>query len=175
MTQAQWWEKLPAPLPPLCGLMAGVALGFGSVWGWPLAVMGLLLAFASRKLWLLPLVVLAAGLGLWREQDWNRQPNLMAPYLGATLTVHGHWDGQFLSVAEPRARLALSPKPALPPGELTVQGVLTRPPGRRIPGGFDYAFWLKTQNVYTLLAGVVVRASTPERGFRSWFRRGWPT
>ena len=53
-----------------------------------------------------------------------------------------------------------------------MRGVLTLPPGRRIPGGFDYAFWLKSQGVQTVLAGAVIKASAPETGFRSWFRRG---
>ena len=86
--------------------------------------------------------------------------------------MQGHWDGQFLGLSDPPARIALSPRPSAPPGEMTVRGVLTRPPGRRIPGGFDYAFWLRSQGVQSLLAATVVTASTPEQGFRSWFRRG---
>jgi competence protein ComEC len=172
VVQAEWWEKLPAPLPPVLGLMAGILLGFGSPWGWALAVAGLLVAWSTRKLWLLPLVLLAGGLGWVREQSWEHTPNLLAPYLGASLTVQGHWDGQFLSLADPPARVALSPRPAGPPGELRVRGVLTRPPGRRIPGGFDYAFWLKAQGVQALLAGTVVESNVAEAGFRSWFRRG---
>jgi len=85
--------------------------------------------------------------------------------------MQSHWDGQFLSVNDPSARIALSPRPSAPPGEMTVRGVLTRPPGRHIPGGFDYAFWLRSQGVQTLLAAATVTASTPEWGFRSWFRR----
>ena len=172
VVQARWWEKLPAPLPPLCGLMAGVLLGFGSAWGWPLAVLGLLMAFASRRLWLIPLVLLAGGLGQWREQSWEHAPDTLTPYIGGNLTVQGRWDGQFLSFSDPPARIALSPRPSAPPGEMTVRGVLARPPGRRIPGGFDYAFWLRSQGVRSLLAAATVTASTPERGFRSWFRRG---
>ena len=178
VVQATWWKKLPAPLPPLCGLMAGILLSFGHSadgpggWGWPLAVLGLLLALAIRKLWLLPLVLLAGGLGFVREQQWERSPNVLAGYVGGTLTLSGHWDGQFLSLKDPLAQVALSPRPLVPPGVLTVRGVLTLPPGRRIPGGFDYAFWLRSQGVQTLLAGAVVKASAPEAGFRSWFRRG---
>lgn len=172
VVQALWWEKLPAPLPPVCGLMAGILLGFGSPWGWLLAVLGLGLAFASRRLWLIPLVLLAGVLGQWREQSWEQTPDTLAGYIGGNLTVQGHWDGQFLSLSDPPARIALSPRPSAPPGEVTVRGVLTRPPGRRIPGGFDYAFWLRSQGVRTLLAAATVTASTPEQGFRSWFRRG---
>ncbi len=172
VVQAQWWQKVPLPLPPLLGLMTGILLGFGSAWSWPLAVLGLLTALATRKLWLLPLVLLAGGLGWVRESAWERTPNVLASYVGGTLTLKGHWDGQFLSLRNPAARVALSPKPLAPPGELSVRGVLTLPPGRRIPGGFDYAFWLKSQDVQTLLAGAVVKAGIPEKGFRSWFRRG---
>ena len=172
VVQAQWWEKLPAPLPPLCGLMAGILLGFGSAWGWPLAVLGLGLALAARRLWLIPLVLLAGFLSQWREQSWEHAPDTLVSYIGGNLTVQGHWDGQFLSLSDPPARIALSPRPSAPPGEMTVRGVLTRPPGRRIPGGFDYAFWLRSQGVRSLLAAATVTASTPEQGFRSWFRRG---
>ena len=172
VVQAQWWEKLPAPLPPLCGLTAGILLGSGSAWGWPLGLLGLLLALAARRLWLIPLVLLAGGLGYLREQAWEQTPDTLASYIGGNLTMQGHWDGQFLSVNDPPARIALSPRPSAPPGEMTVRGVLTRPPGRRIPGGFDYAFWLRSQGVQTLLAAATVTASTPERGFRNWFRRG---
>lgn len=170
--QAQWWQRLPTPLPPLLGLMAGILLGFGGAWGWPLAVLGLLLAGLSRRFWLLPLVLLAGLLGQWREQTWEHAPNALAGYVGGTLTLKGHWDGQFLALRDPPSQLALSPRPVAPPGHMTVKGVLTLPAGRRIPGVFDYAFWLKSQGVQTVLAGVVVKSSVPEAGFRSWFRRG---
>ncbi|MGI8748710.1 MAG: hypothetical protein ACR2J4_10240, partial [Deinococcus sp.] len=61
------------------------------------------------------------------------------------LTLTGRWDGQFLSLQDPAARVALAPRPAAPPGELVVSGVLVRPEGRRVPGGFDYRFWLREQ------------------------------
>ncbi|WP_407540441.1 ComEC/Rec2 family competence protein [Deinococcus radiomollis] len=172
VVQAQWWERLPAPLPPLLGLMAGILLGFGSIWAWPLAALGLAVAGLSRRYWLLPLVLLAGLLGQWREQSWEHAPNVLAGYVGGNLSLKGHWDGQFLALQDPPAQVALSPKPLAPPGAVTVRGVLTLPPGRRIPGGFDYAFWLRAQGVHTLLAGAVVKSSVPETGFRSWFRRG---
>ncbi|MGY2895395.1 DNA internalization-related competence protein ComEC/Rec2 [Deinococcus sp. UYEF24] len=172
VVQAQWWERLPAPLPPLLGVMAGILLGFGSAWGWPLAALGLVVAGLSRRYWLLILVLLAAGLGQWREQTWEHTPNVLAGYVGGNLTLKGHWDGQFLALQNPPAQVALSPRPLAPPGAMTVRGVLTTPPGRRIPGGFDYAFWLRAQGVHTVLAGATVKSSTPETGFRSWFRRG---
>ena len=172
VVHAQWRERLPAPGVVLLGLMAGILLGFGSRWGWPLGALGLGLALVARRYWLLPLLLLAGLVGQWREQAWEHAPNALASYVGGTLTVKGHWDGQFLSLQDPPAQVALSPKPLAPPGAMTVRGVLTLPPGRRIPGGFDYAFWLKSQGVQTLLAGAVVKSSVPEAGFRSWFRRG---
>lgn len=169
---AHWWEKVPAPLPPLLGLMAGILLGFGSGWGWPLGALGMVVAGLSRRYWLLVLVLLAGLLGQWREQAWDHAPNTLASYVGSNLALNGHWNGQFMALQDPPTQVALSPKPLAPPGTMTVRGVLTLPPGRRIPGGFDYAFWLKSQGVRTVLAGAAVKNSTPETGFRSWFRRG---
>ncbi len=85
VVQAQWWERLPSPLPPLLGLMAGILLGFGSSWGWPLAALGLVVTGLSRRYWLLPLVLLAGLLGQWREQTWEHAPNVLAGYIGDVL------------------------------------------------------------------------------------------
>ena len=170
--QAAWHARLPAPLPPVLGLIAGILLGFGSAW-WPLAaLLGVGLALAGRRWWLLPLVLAAGGLGFVREQGWEHAPDPLERYIGGQLTLEGHWDGQFLSLQDPPARVALSPKPASPPGELRVSGVLVSPPGVRIPGGFDYRFWLRAQGVHELLAGAAVKSSFPEGGVRGWFRRG---
>ena len=66
-------------------------------------------------------------------------PDPLSRYQGAHLTLKGDWDGQFLHLSDPKAAVALSPKPAAPPGEISVSGILTAPEGKRTPGGFDYA------------------------------------
>ncbi|WP_425146493.1 DNA internalization-related competence protein ComEC/Rec2 [Deinococcus sp.] len=167
-----WWERIPAAAPPVLGIVAGIGLGFGSDWWILAALLGLGLTLASRRWWMMALVLLAGGLGYVREQSWQHAPDLLSRYVGGTLTLKGHWDGQFLSLIDPPARVALSPKPTSPPGEMQVSGVLVRPPGVRIPGGFDYAFWLRAQGVHELLAGAAVKSSVPEGGVRGWFRRG---
>ncbi|ULH14860.1 DNA internalization-related competence protein ComEC/Rec2 [Deinococcus sp. KNUC1210] len=170
--QAAWWQRIPAAVPLVFGMIAGILLGFASGW-WVLAtLLALGLTAASRRWWLTGLVLLAGGAGYVREQNWEHAPDLLAGYVGGTLTLQGHWDGQFLSLKDPAAKVALSPKPTDPPGELRVSGVLVRPAGVRIPGGFDDAFWLRAQGVHELLAGAAVRSSVPERGIRGWFRRG---
>ncbi|GGR37992.1 ComEC/Rec2 family competence protein [Deinococcus ruber] len=170
--QAAWWQRIPASGPLVFGLISGILLGFGSEWWLSAALLALGLTAATRRWWLIGLVLLAGGVGYVREQSWEHAPDPLARYVGGTLTLSGHWDGQFLSLQDPAAKVALSPKPPGPPGELRVTGVLVKPPGVRIPGGFDYAFWLRAQGVHELLAGAAVKSSVPEGGVRGWFRRG---
>ncbi len=167
---------LTYPVPLAFSLIGGVLLAAGLAWG----ALPLLLGFAGVLLvtqaWpgraaLLLLCAVLAGAGYWRQVQWQ-QPNVLAPWQGAIVTLRGDWDGQFLHLTQPRAVVALAPKPAVPPGALSVRGVLVSPEGRRTPGGFDYAAWLQLQGVQEVLVGAEVRRSDPERGLRGWFRRG---
>ncbi|KEF33234.1 competence protein ComEC [Deinococcus sp. RL] len=173
--------RLAWPVPLALGVVGGILLGLGLLWGGLAALAGAGLAALDRRPLLGLLAALGLGLGYGAQQLNAAQPDPLAPWVGALVTLRGEWDGQFLRLADPPARVALSPKPAVPPGSLTVGGRLVRPDERRIPGGFHQAAWLRGQGGLllptptTVLVGAQVRAATPERGWRGWFRRGLTT
>ena len=170
--------RLAWPLPLLCGVLAGLLLWLGASWGVALLGLGGALALLDRRPVLVLLVALGAGLGYGSATWQAREPDPMKPWVGTIVTLKGHWDGQFLILQDPRARVALAPKPQEGPGELSVRGLLIRPQNRRIPGGFDQAAWLRSQGGLLIptpkvvLVRAEVRAHTPEGGLRGWFRRG---
>ena len=171
------WTAPAYPVPAALSLIGGVLLGFGSVWGLPVLILALLLGVwtgrtPAGRAGLLGACALLALLGFVRESQWWNAPDRLSPWIGATLTVSGYWDGQLLHLSDPPAAMALAPKPLSPPGQLSVRGSLVRPDGRRIPGGFDAAFWLRIQGVRAVLVGAQVRRSHPEGGVRGWFRKG---
>lgn len=159
-------------VPAALGMLGGILVGFGSTWGALFVVLGLGLSVWARRPALVLLCLAAAALGGWRIAAWQAQPDVLAPWHGARVTVSGSWDGRFLNLEDPPTRLALAPRPAQGPGELRVSGVLLPGEGRRTPGGFDYGFWLRLQGAGGVLAGASVREYAPERGFRAHFRTG---
>ncbi|MFC4639031.1 DNA internalization-related competence protein ComEC/Rec2 [Deinococcus hohokamensis] len=171
-------SRVPWPVLLALGVMGGIGLGLGQpVWALALLTGAGLALWDARPL-LVGLTLLGAGLGAGALRTQMSQPDRLAPWTGALVTLSGRWDGQFLTLRDPPARVALSPRPAVPAGQLVVSGRLVRPEGRRTPGGFDQAAWLRAQGgVFTpaptrVLAGARVRRSTPEGGPRGWFRRG---
>ncbi|AWN22069.1 DNA internalization-related competence protein ComEC/Rec2 [Deinococcus irradiatisoli] len=170
-SQARW--RAPAyPVPATLALIGGVLLGFGTLWGAAALVAALLLAWKSGKVWVLAACLLLAALGVVRERQWWSAPDPLATWVGAQVTLQGEWDGQLLHLSDPPAAVALSPKPPGPAGQLTIRGRLVRPDGRRLPGGFDAAFWLRIQGAREVLVAAEVRRLVPEAGVRGWFRRG---
>ncbi|WP_177183062.1 DNA internalization-related competence protein ComEC/Rec2 [Deinococcus reticulitermitis] len=159
-------------------MIGGILLALGSGWGALGALLGVGLAAFDRRLSLVAAALLGAGLGWGSASLQGRAGDPLAPWVGALVTLEGEWDGQFLTLSEPRARVALAPRPLEGPGRLTVSGRLIRPEGRRTPGGFDQAAWLRSQGGLlvptpgTVLVRAAVRSHTPERGLRGWFRRG---
>lgn len=170
--------RLAWPIPLALGVIGGILLGLGLVWGGLVGLAGVALAGLDRRPLLALLALVGLGLGFGSERLNAAQPDPMTPWVGALVTLRGEWDGQFLRLADPPARVALSPRPTQPPGKLTVSGRLVRPDGRRVPGGFDQAAWLRGQGGLlvptptTVLVAAEVRAHTPEGGWRGWFRRG---
>ena len=164
--------NVPWPLAVFAGLLAGVLIAWGAYWG---ALFLLVAAPALRgRGWLLAALALAGALlGGVRERQWAGAEDRLAAWRGASVTLSGTWDGQFLTLADPPARVALSPRPGAAPGPLKVRGRLDVPTGRRNPGGFDYAFWLRVRGVHKVLYGAqALRAAHVSGGVRGWFQRG---
>ncbi|MHA0037571.1 DNA internalization-related competence protein ComEC/Rec2 [Deinococcus sp. PESE-13] len=170
--------RLAWPLPLALGIIGGIGWQLGLGWAAAPLLLGGALALLDARPLLAVLALLGGGLGSGSARLQAREPDRIAPWIGALVTLRGHWDGQFLTLDEPKARVALAPKPAQGPGELVVAGRLIRPESRRIPGGFDQAAWLRSQGglLVPTPKAVLVRAEVkkhvPERGLRGWFRRG---
>lgn len=170
--------SVPWPLPAVLGVLGGILLALNLPWG---TLLALLAAFVltQGKDWK-PLLLAAIGgiAGFTSASVTLARPDPMAPWIGAQVTLKGYWDGQFLNLDDPRARVALAPKPPRPPGQLTVSGRLERPAPGRTPGGFNQAAWLRSQGGLltpapkTVLGAARVRAYQPASGAQGWFRRG---
>ncbi len=170
--------RLAWSVPLALGMVGGILLHLGLPWGALALLAGTLLSVLDARPLLASLVLLGAVLGFGSAHLQAREPDRMAPWVGALVTLRGHWDGQFLTLDDPAARVALAPKPKQGPGELVVSGRLIRPEGRRTPGGFDQAAWLRSQGGLlvptpkTVLVRAEVKRHVPEQGLRGWFRRG---
>ncbi|WP_291423787.1 DNA internalization-related competence protein ComEC/Rec2 [Deinococcus sp.] len=170
--------RLPWSVVAVLGVVAGIFLALGLWWGALAALLGTVLCLLDARPLLAALCLGMVGAGYGAAHLQLARPDALAPWIGAQVTLRGHWDGQFLSTAQPVARVALSPKPAEAPGELTVTGRLERPEGQRTPGGFDQAAWLRSQGGLlvptpgSVLVAAKVKSSQPEHGLRGWFRRG---
>lgn len=170
--------RIAWPIPAVLGLIGGILLALGHLWGVLALLCSLLVFLSDARPVMLVLAVLGGLAGYGSATITAGRAGAMQPWIGAQVTLRGDWDGQFLTLTDPRARVVLSPKPDRPPGRLVVSGRLERPSGRRTPGGFDQAAWLRAQGgVFTpapdsVLVAARVRASVPEGGLRAWFRRG---
>lgn len=170
--------RLPWTLPAVLGVIGGILLNLGMWWGvLPLLLSAVLVVTDARPA-LLAFTLLGAGAGYLSAHHVQTRPDPMTPWIGGLVTLKGHWDGQFLAITDPPARVVLSPKPANAPGMLTVSGRLERPEGQRTPGGFNQAAWLRSQGGLFLpapksvLVAAKVRDSSKDGGLRGWFRRG---
>lgn len=165
------------PLAAFAGVLAGILLSWGAAWGALFLLVPLLgvswQADQRGRGWpLVALALIGSAFGGVRERQAWAAPSPLAEWRGAVVTLEGAWDGQFLSLRDPPARVALSPKPKLPAGTLRVRGHVGEPGGKRNPGGFDYALWLRIQGVHEVLYGAQVLGARQEGGVRGWFRRG---
>jgi len=170
--------RLAWPVPLALGVMGGILVGLGLWWGGLAVVASVLLTALDRGVMLAGLALVGTGLGFGSQRLNAAKSDPMAPWVGAQVTLTGEWDGQFLRLADPPARVAVSPKPRVSPGRLVLSGRLVRPEGRRVPGGFDQAAWLRGQGGLlvptptTVLVAARVRRHTPQGGMHGWFRRG---
>ncbi len=170
--------RLAWSIPAVFGVMGGIQLGLGVWWGVLTLLLGAGLAVRDARPLLAALVLLGAALGFGAERLVTGRADPLAPWQGAQVTLTGGWDGQFLTLKDPPARLAVAPKPTARSGTLVVSGRLVTPEGQRTPGGFNQAAWLRAQGGVFLptptavLVAAKVLDSQPEKGLRGWFRRG---
>ena len=170
--------RLAWSIPAALGMIGGIGLALGQLWGLgPLLLAALWCLLDTQPLLLL--AVLLGSLTGYGAAHWQlNRPDPLTPWIGAQVTLKGHWDGQFLTTTDPKARVVLSPKPTQHAGDLTVSGRLERPESQRTPAGFDQAAWLRSQGGVFLptptavLVAAHVRHSQEEGGLRGWFRRG---
>lgn len=164
---------VPWPVPLALGLLVGVAFAapvgrWCTTLGVTLMAVSAVLQFAGRHPWptslklgntasamrfVLP-VMLAAGLGLVRAAEFDRRLNPIEPLYGQSAVWRGSSDGTVLNAVSPvRAKLALVaprggwPGGSPPVGHVTIEGVAEPAPGKRNPGGFDYAAHLNRRGV----------------------------
>ncbi|MDT3681336.1 MAG: ComEC/Rec2 family competence protein [Truepera sp.] len=124
--------------------VGGALLWWRLGWRWPHVASGgaaAMIAFA-------PVLLLSFALGAARMQAWRSGPSeqaraaVSAEWSGAEREWRGRSDGDYLYATQPaRAKLALvmPAGAAAPVGDVVVTGTAEPAPGKRNPGGFDYA------------------------------------
>ena len=119
---------------------------------------------ASRQLrWLAPLA-LCLMLGYGRYTQWAASPNPLLPLLGQSLELSGTSDANVLTLDSPEgARVVVAPRGELNAGRVRLRGTVLEPPGKRNPGGFDYAGYLRRRGVSAQLLIDEVISFTPAR------------
>ena len=100
--------RLAWPVPAALGVIGGILLGLGAGWGALVLGLGAALGLLDRRAWLTVLTGLAALAGFASLSAVQRQPDVLVPWMGAQVTLQGRWDGQFLTLREPRARVIVS-------------------------------------------------------------------
>ncbi|GHG00551.1 DNA internalization-related competence protein ComEC/Rec2 [Deinococcus piscis] len=175
--------QLGGPVFLLLGVLGALLPALGYPWDWALWPLLLGLAAWERRPWAVAGAVLAGALAFASLHTVQARPDPLRPWLGAQVTLRGDWDGQFLTLHDPPARVALSPRPAERRGSIAVHGRLLPPRTRTVPGGFDQAAWLRSQGGLLTLAptavlvGAEVGAAQPSASVKGtvqgWFESGW--
>jgi competence protein ComEC len=111
--------------------------------------------------WLLPLL-LCLPLGFGRFYVWDSQENPILQLVGKEQTYRGVSDGETLRLESPKgAKVMLSPKGKVGVGEVVLQGEISLAPGKRNPGGFDFAGYLRRRGIWGQLYVKDVTSFTP--------------
>jgi competence protein ComEC len=155
---------IPWSLPASLFLMLGIVMAQQRL---PLAVLGVItltlaLCFVAKPVrWLLPLV-LCLPLGFVRLSVWDAQDSPILQLVGQKKTYQGVSDGEVLTLDEPKgAKVLLSPKGEVGVGYVVLQGEISLAQGKRNPGGFDFAGYLRRRGVWGQLYVREVTSFTP--------------
>ena len=115
------------PVIAVLGVIGGIQFDLGVWWGGLPAVCAVLLALWDARAALAGLALAGAAAGFGSAHLVTSRPDALRPWLGAQVTLDGQWDGQFLTLSDPRARVAVAPKPLARPGPIRVSGRLIVP------------------------------------------------
>jgi competence protein ComEC len=98
--------------------------------------------------WLL-VIVLCLPIGFARFSLWNNQENPVLHLVGKEQLYKGVSDGETLTLDEPKgAKVLLSPKGEVGVGYVVLRGELSLAQGKRNPGGFDFAGYLRRRGIW---------------------------
>jgi competence protein ComEC len=160
----------PWSLPASLCLSLGIVMAQQNLPWFVLAIAGLslasiFLAKAIRRLidprWLLP-VLLCLPLGFARFTFWDNQANPVLQLVGQEQLYKGVSDGETLTLDEPKgAKVLLSPRGEVGVGYVVLRGEISLAQGKRNPGGFDFAGYLRRRGVWGQLYVEKVTSFTP--------------
>src|SRR5690606_32450007 len=127
--------------------------------------------------YVVPVLLVAMGVGMYRlelhEAGAGRQLERVVPWFGESTRWEGAFDGATFRATHPvHARLTLVAHTEVPTGRLVVNGTARPAPGKRNPGGFDYAAHLQRRGVAGQLFVDDVLNATPIVSVRERLRRG---
>ncbi len=124
----------------------------------------------ARSLVLATLLALVTGA---RYLAWERSPDPLAGWHEVETTWRGYHDGVYFRAWEPvRVKLAMAARAAQPQGRLTLVGSAVAAPGKRNPGGFDYAGYLRRRGAAGQLFVTEVTAADGGGPLRERLRLG---
>ncbi len=136
------------------------------------------------------LVAVATAVGGVRHAAWEARPDPLADHGPTVASVaregradssapapspriwHGRSDGRILALDDPKgARVAVTPRGAIPAGRVTLEGVLVEPERARTPGGYDDLAYLRNRGFDGRLRVLGVISHEEAGGARSWILR----
>lgn len=125
----------------------------------------------------LAVLLVAAGMGSLSYERFaassERRSERLASYLDEAMRWEGAFDGStFTAVSPTRVRLALVAHTEVHEGDLVVSATARLAPGKRNPGGFDYAGYLERRGMAGQLFVDEVVTATPVSSVRERLRRG---
>lgn len=125
----------------------------------------------------LPLLLLSGGCGMVRmaahDASLVARQARVAPWLEREVEWRGSFDGTTFAAVEPAAvRLALVARSAVPEGVLRLRATAVAAPGKRNPGGFDYAGYLERRGIVGQLFVEEVLWASERTSLRARLRAG---
>ncbi len=142
---------LPWSLPGALFLVFGVLMAYqGLPWFGmiaAIALLGVIFLFHPRTRVLLPLLLILP-LGFVRFDLWDNQPNPILQHIGQEQAYSGISDGKVLTLTEPKGvKVVLVSQDSIK-GKVELIGEIGLAQGKRNPGGYDYAAYLRRNGIW---------------------------